>query len=192
MKRVLVGMGAVAVAAAGVLVPWNDPALSFSPPAHAMPVAAAAGAEPIRDLISPWCSGVPVTLRPGHGGQAGYTSSHHPVFGQGEAQEYIEVGEDLAVGHPSTAAVALHECAHILQYRAYDYDAAELESAMERVYPGGTASGVEHMADCISEALGAERTGRDPQGVGYSVGYGGACDAAQLEASQRILAGQRL
>ena len=87
--------------------------------------------------------------------------------------------------------MALHECAHILQYRAYDYDATELESAMERVYPEGTASGVEHMADCISEVLGAVRTGQDGRGVPYSVGYGGTCDAAQLEASQRILAGQR-
>ncbi|XKH58306.1 hypothetical protein LG293_16915 (plasmid) [Citricoccus nitrophenolicus] len=105
---------------------------------------------------------------------------------QGEAQEFIEIGDDWPTGHPAIKSVALHECAHILQYRAYGYDYPALEAEMSMIYPGGTDSPVEHMADCMSEVMGAKRVGAE-----YEVGYGGECTAEQYAAGQSMLNGRR-
>lgn len=52
-------------------------------------------------------------------------------------------------------------------------------------------SGVEHMADCIADAMGAQRTGMlDPYTTYYS-GYGGKCTSAHLAKSRTIIAGKR-
>ena len=191
MKRMLVGVSAAGVAALAVLVPWNTPVLPSAPTADAATVADDPLQSSVSETIAPWCSGVPVTLRPGTGGQAGYTSTRSPLTGRETYEEYVEVGRDLDAGHPATRSVALHECAHILQYRAYGYDYTTLETDMDRVYPDGTAPGIEHMADCISDELGAVRDGRDGAGAQYTAGYGGTCSEAQREASRRIIAGER-
>jgi hypothetical protein len=192
VKRVLMGLGAAVLAATAAVAPWNVPAPS-GPPGQANRTGQAGHADGIEDLISPWCSGVAVTVRPGSGGRAGYSVSSHPVFGMaGTPEEYIEVGDAWPTGHPAATAVALHECAHILQYRAYGHDYAAVEAAMDRVYPDGPSTGVEHMADCISEVLGAVRTGRDAEGRTYVVGYGGDCTDAQRTAAERIVAGHQV
>jgi hypothetical protein len=71
--------------------------------------------------------------------------------------------------------VALHECAHVLQFRAYvdgRYDAEE--AAANRLYPG---TGMEGQADCM-----AYRLTRDKRAFGYVRG----CNRAQLADAGRM------
>lgn len=150
----------------------------------------ASAAAEVRQLISPWCTDVPTSVHEGAGGQAGFTEDRHPLFGRsGDPSVFIRVGLQWPTDHPGTRAVALHECAHILQYRAYDFDATALDADMVRLYPQGTASGTEHMADCIADLMGAERFGW-VDGRGYAAGYGGECTPAQSAAAAEILAGR--
>ncbi|MDI3329671.1 MAG: hypothetical protein QJR09_02905 [Micrococcus sp.] len=147
----------------------------------------------IQAVIAPWCGEVPLTVRKGSGGEAGFTTSWHPLFARGDdVTEYIEIGLARPADHPATRAVVLHECAHILQYRAYGYDWAALDSAMRHVYPDGPHSPVEHMADCMSEVMGAERQGRSDDGQWYGTGYGGSCSPQQLDAAAQVVDGRRL
>ncbi|GAA1132025.1 hypothetical protein [Citricoccus alkalitolerans] len=145
----------------------------------------------VRQLMAPWCTDVPTSVYEGSGGQAGYTEDRHPLFGRsGDPSVYITIGLQWPTDHAGTRAVALHECAHILQYRAYDYDAAALESDMARLYPDGTSSGTEHMADCLADLMGAVRSG-SVDGRDYSVGYGGECTPDQYAAAERLIDGHR-
>lgn len=147
-------------------------------------------ASEVRQLMSPWCTDVPTSVHAGSGGQAGFTEDRHPVFGRTGAPEvFIRIGLQWPTDHAGTRAVALHECAHILQYRAYDYDSTALEADMHRLYPLGTSSGTEHMADCMADLMGAERVG-SVDGQGYSAGYGGGCTPAQSAAAAELLAGR--
>jgi hypothetical protein len=156
-------------------------------------VAARDDAARVQAIIDPWCGQVPVTVREGSGGEAGFTKSWHPLFARGgDVTEHLKIGLSWPPDHPATRAVALHECAHILQYRAYDYDWSTLDSAMRRVYPDGPHSPVEHMADCMSEVMGAERRGRSEDGQWYDAGYGGGCTPEQYDAAARVIDGQRL
>ncbi|WP_313816307.1 hypothetical protein [Citricoccus sp.] len=145
----------------------------------------------VRQLMAPWCTDVPTSVYEGSGGQAGYTEVRHPLFGRsGDPDVYITIGLQWPTDHAGTQAVALHECAHILQYRAYDYDAAALDADMARLYPEGTSSGTEHMADCMADAMGAVRSG-SVDGRGYNVGYGGGCTPEQYDAATRLIDGHR-
>lgn len=144
----------------------------------------------VANNIAGWCWGVPITTIPGSGGFAGFSASG---YGGDDllVSEYIQVGNALDSQHPAALAVQYHECAHILQYRAYKYDPTALRNAMDRVYPGGTAGGIEHMADCMADAMGAQRRGRTPDGGYYVAGYGGDCSTAQMSAARSMIAGQR-
>jgi hypothetical protein len=138
--------------------------------------------------VSKWCTGVPVTTFSGNGGRAGYISSYFASAPDALiASEYIQITNTNPVDHPVTKAIMIHECAHILQYRAYGYDGFALQTAMDRVYPGGTSGGVEHMADCMADVMGAKRAGVD-----YIAGYRGTCSIAQLNAAKKIVAGQQV
>jgi hypothetical protein len=150
-------------------------------------------AAQVQAIISPWCGQVPVTVHQGSGGEAGFTKSWHPLFAQaGDVTEYLKIGLAWPADHPGTRAVALHECAHILQYRAYGYDWSALDRAMRGVYPAGPHSPIEHMADCMSEVMGAERRGRGTDGQWYDAGYGGGCNPEQVDAAEQVVAGRRL
>lgn len=146
--------------------------------------------------IGKWCWGVPVsTTTETSGGLAGYQKSGYGGDNY-TVTEYIKLGTtSLDVNHPAAYAIQLHECGHILQYRAYGYDYSALTSAMNKVYPnngsgitkGNYASGIEHMADCIADSMGAKR-----EADGWITGYGGKCSSAQLTAAKKIIAGQKV
>lgn len=73
--------------------------------------------------------------------------------------------------------VAAHECAHILQSRAYGHDTGALHADMNRIYGG---NGVEQNADCITQRWG------------YSAwNYTRSCGGARGEAAAAIVSGRR-
>ncbi|GHG54224.1 hypothetical protein GCM10011331_19810 [Flavimobilis marinus] len=139
--------------------------------------------------IKRWCKGVPVKVNK-------VDRNYASAWSDG-SRELIELsrvafGEKLDPNHPLAVATQYHECGHILQYRAYGYDFVALRKAMDKVYPKGEHPGIEHMADCISDVMGAKRYGSLGQGRTYYAGYGGDCSKKQLKAAKRIIAGKRL
>lgn len=148
--------------------------------------------------VAEWCAGVSIRTN-----IVGDNSAHVDWTRNGperkKASEWINLatvtGRNKALdpNHPMAVAVQYHECAHILQYRAYEYDGEELTASMNRVY--GKGNGVEHMADCMADAMGAKRTGTEYLANGSSrmwvAGYGGSCTGAQLAAARKLVAGER-
>jgi hypothetical protein len=73
--------------------------------------------------------------------------------------EWIDIGTEDPVSSDRTKATMYHECAHMLQYRAYRYDGDALDKTMNRISPKGGANkflpeftyrnGTEHMADSM-------------------------------------------
>ena len=88
-------------------------------------------------------------------------------------------------------AVALHECAHILQFKVYPSGFAKLTRYADRINPRRDGRGIEHLADCMSDKMGAKRTGTLSNGNRYIAGYQGKCTAAQKKAASALLAGKR-
>lgn len=148
-------------------------------------------AQKASNNISKWCWGVPVTTGPGvSGGFATYYRDGYTVY------EDITLNMDgVDVNAPVAVAIQYHECAHILQYRAYGYNADALDKAMDRVYPAdgpntfqrgySYVEGTEHMADCMADVMGATRSA-----ITHTAGYGGDCTDAQYDAARKIIAGQ--
>lgn len=140
--------------------------------------------------IKKWCKGVPVVSKKS-------TQNRAQAWSDGSREKIIlsrttDWGVKIDANHALAVAIQYHECGHILQYRAYDYDFGALERAMTKVYPDGRHSGTEHMADCIADVMGAERTGRLSGNQTYIAGYQGDCSKKQLKAAKRIIAGKRL
>ena len=119
--------------------------------------------------IARWCSGVPIDTSINYMNQA--TAQVSTSNGKRKVTEKINLstktswGTALDPNHPMAISIQYHECGHIMQYRAYNYDFAALGRAMNKVYgtSGNTAGGVEHMADCISEALGPNARAPNPR-----------------------------
>ncbi|GER22221.1 hypothetical protein NCCP1664_07180 [Zafaria cholistanensis] len=152
--------------------------------------------------IARWCAGVPIDTSVDYMNQA--TASVSTSNGRRTVAEKIHLstktpwGTALDPNHPLAVSIQYHECGHIMQYRAYNYDFAALKRAMDKVYgaSGNTAGGVEHMADCIAEALGAKRRGTETLSNGstrtWVSGYGGTCTSTHLAAAKKIIAGDRV
>ncbi|MEV4901972.1 S-layer homology domain-containing protein [Citricoccus sp. NPDC055426] len=151
--------------------------------------------------MAKWCWDVPLSTIAGYGG--GFASYRLSLVGDNDdaldVQEAIELGDLYAANSGPSVATQLHECGHILQFRAYKYDYEALVNGMDTAYPNNGSgiptseyhSGVEHMADCIADAMGAQRTGMlDPYTTYYS-GYGGKCTSAHLAKARTIIAGKR-
>lgn len=98
--------------------------------------------------------------------------------------------------HPLAEAINFHECAHVVQHRTYveaPVDASgnkpSMKDAVARYWPG--EKGVEQMADCMADAMGAERRGASWEGNGWwEAGYGGSCSAQQMDVATRVLNGE--
>lgn len=82
-------------------------------------------------------------------------------------------------------SVALHECAHFLQWKVYGASSSGYRTMLrqaDRIFGTNHAVPMEHMADCMARAV-------EPHGY---LGYGGRCTATQLRYAERVLAGHRL
>ncbi len=100
------------------------------------------------------------------------------------------------VGHPDPGAaplkaVALHECAHIMQFKAYPRGFSTLVRHAEKINPRRDGYGIEHLADCMSDSMGAKRSGRLADGSTYYTGYHGKCSSEQKRAAAQLVAGKR-
>ena len=100
------------------------------------------------------------------------------------------------VGHPDPnaapiKAVALHECAHIMQFKAYPKGFSTLVRHAEKINPRRDGYGIEHLADCMSDSMGAKRSGRLADGSTYYTGYHGKCSSTQKRAAAQLIAGKR-
>ncbi|WP_411732674.1 hypothetical protein [Paeniglutamicibacter sp.] len=148
--------------------------------------------------IAKWCKGVPITVGPNRPNEAEASGWI------GNMKERISLdtngfhGKMIDPNHPLALSIQYHECAHILQYRAYKYDFTRMDKAMDKAYgKPRTAAGTEHMADCMAVAMGARIKGSeyDPRS-GYTTtwysGYGGACKPKHLDAARKLVAGKRL
>lgn len=138
--------------------------------------------------VARWCRGVPITAGRGLGNFASMSGS------PGRWKESITLdtaglrGGTLDPNHPQAVAIQYHECAHILQYRAYDYRPGTLASRMDTVY--GRSNGTEFMADCMALAMGTKLSGTSSDGWTWRAGYGGKCTSAHLAAAKKVIAGQ--
>jgi hypothetical protein len=143
------------------------------------------------NTMAPWCWDIPMQTKAGTDAWAQYTLKGDEQWPSTyQVEELISLGRDLNANSVPAKAVQLHECAHILQYRTYRYDGVALNADMERIYPGGMADGVEHMADCMADAMGARRA-YSSGGATWTVGYGGNCTSAQTAAARKVIAGVR-
>lgn len=88
-------------------------------------------------------------------------------------------------------AVALHECAHIRQFTVYPTGFAKLKSYAEKINPRRDGRGIEHLADCMSDQMGARRSGKLADGSTYFAGYRGKCSSTQKQAATKLLAKKR-
>ena len=149
----------------------------------------------VANNIAPWCWKPEISVISGQTSFANMRFRYRTVGGRVlvEKEEDLQItGEISDPNHVSSRAVQLHECAHLLQYRAYGYlDATDrtgqlsvMDRDLNRVY--GNKNGVEHMADCMADVMGAQRDAGE-----YTVGYGGACAPAHLAAARKLIAGER-
>lgn len=88
-------------------------------------------------------------------------------------------------------AVALHECAHIKQFSVYPTGFAKLKSYAEKINPRRDGRGIEYLADCMSDKMGARRSGKLADGSTYYAGYQGKCSSTQKQAVTKLLANKR-
>ena len=121
--------------------------------------------------IAKWCKGVPIDTSVDYANQASYWSSWDGT--RTTVEESINLskvtgwGAKLDANHALAVAIQYHECAHILQYRAYKYDGKALDKAMNKAY--GKRNGTEHMADCMADVMGArQRQGRFGSAMTYT------------------------
>ncbi|MCG2624565.1 hypothetical protein LVY72_21990 [Arthrobacter sp. I2-34] len=161
------------------------------------PVGKLSWAQSAAKNIAKWCSGVPISTNTSNVNQASFSTVTSGSTVKAKLQIQLSTvtgwGDKLHPNHQLAVAIQYHECGHILQYRAYDYNAAALRTAMNRVY--GKANGTEHMADCISDVMGAQRKGTFSTSgnttKSYVAGYGGTCTAKHYAAAKRIIAGSK-
>lgn len=138
--------------------------------------------------VSPWCWGVVVRQVPeGRSPYATFSKVRHGTQSSDDVtvHEFINLTPRYEPNHGWSRAVQYHECAHILQFRAYDYDMAALRDGARKNFPGRL--GMENMADCMADAMGAWR-----HGDGWSVGYGGTCSPTQMADARKVIAGQKV
>lgn len=146
--------------------------------------------QAVGEHIDRWCPGVVIVV----GDHDRFYATNDPLV--------IHFGRQWE-NDPTTAAIraiALHECAHIIQYGAYRLDESLFSAlyspvfreATEKVNPRADGQGIEYLADCMSELMGATRHGTDHNGRNYEVGYGLACTKDLYDAARTILGGRKI
>ena len=120
------------------------------------------------NYMKAYCPNQVITLR---GGTISYA---HP------SSYRIEMSQGMS--GKSLQYIALHECAHIRQFKLYGDDYDGLNQRMTALFGGGS-HGIERAADCMAYAMGA-----DPV---YGGSYLRSCTAQQTAAAKKVLAGAK-
>lgn len=145
--------------------------------------------------IARWCGPVRVGLS-----QNGQNYAKATKAGRTSERIYLTKHVDGVGIHPDwgvAVAIQYHECAHLLQYRAYAYDFPKMRQAMDKTFGtrGNTDGGTEHMADCMADVMGATRfsmrTSATGETTAWTVGYGTSCTEAHYSAARKLVAGKR-
>lgn len=172
----------VAVPAAPVQAP--APAPAPAPPATPAPapVAQDAYAQRVYAYVSNWCPNASIIV-------------NHPSVVSGDVYGMTWWGTNkLAIRgdipEVITKSIALHECGHILQARAYGYGNYNLAVArMSEIYGNVGMSGLEQNADCIAAYLSPMS---HPAAVGansQAAKWATRCGGAKGEAAKMIIQG---
>lgn len=128
-------------------------------------------------IMRGWCPNVSITLR----SDAGYYAWPN---------NWIDISRNLSYGAPMKY-IALHECAHALQFDLYSsvqpvgshWTNGVINERLNRYYPGGTGEyGLERIADCMAMQMGVPPS---------STFYTSYCNAGQNYAARMILAGKK-
>ena len=141
----------------------------------------AAYASEISNHIRKYCGNVKIEI----------TTSTGVYYAQ-SSPEKIVISRNYS--DPTTAlmkAISLHECAHIKTFRIYK-DFSKLQTAAQKINPNKDKIGVEHLADCMADVMGAKRTGQLSGGGTYRAGYGGTCSAQQKIAANKLVQGKMM
>lgn len=121
------------------------------------------------NYMKKYCPNQVITLRGGATSYA-YTPSYRIEMAQGMSGKSLQY-------------VALHECAHIREFKLYKGDYAGLNKRMNTIFGGTGSLGMERAADCMSYVMGADRA--------YGGSYQRNCTTAQTAAARKILAGTK-
>lgn len=92
----------------------------------------------------------------------------------------IEMSTQLGTGKV-LQYVALHECAHIRQFKLYNNDFQTMQPRLNAIFGGTGSLGMERAADCMAYAMGADSA--------YGGSYWRTCSSAQVSAARKMLAG---
>lgn len=142
----------------------------------------AAYASVLRAHVTAWCPGVNIRITKKAGE---YYAESYPLS--------ITIGRTGKNDPhaPDLKATVIHECGHIKQFKAYPSGFSKLVKRAEAINPRKDGRGIEHLADCMSDQMGAKRTGSLPDGSTYRAGYGGTCSATQKTAATALLKGKK-
>lgn len=122
---------------------------------------------------------------------------NHPSVTKGDVygmmwwgSDYLAIRTDIP--QSITKSIALHECGHMLQAKAYGVGGKSLAVArMKAIYGGSGTYGLEQNADCIAAYLSPRSA---PSSVGASSEarfWSVSCTGYKGEAAKRILSGRR-
>ncbi|GAA4370428.1 hypothetical protein [Paeniglutamicibacter cryotolerans] len=139
-------------------------------------------ASVLRGHVAKWCPGVNLRVTKNAGEY--YAESiplRIPIGRKGK-------NDPLA---PDIKATGPHECAHIKQFKVYPSGFKNLTDRAEAINPSRDGRGIEHLTDCMSDQMGAKRTGSLADGSMYRSGYGGTCTSTQKAAAKALLNGKK-
>ena len=149
--------------------------------------------------IRKWCSKVPMVVNNGIDSQAQATVSYAGTR-ISKVSELITLGNrnpfTLATMDPNSRLavyIQYHECAHMLQFRAYKYDFAKAGADMSKAFAKDSL-GLERMADCMALVMGTALSGPLSNGGIWYSGYQQTrrCTSTQLAGAARLISGKPL
>lgn len=149
--------------------------------------------------IRKWCAKVPLVVNKGLDSRAEASVSY-----SGDRISKVRELITLGMKNPFSPGlmdpnsllavyVQYHECAHILQFRAYKYDFTKAKADMSRAFAKDPL-GLERMADCMAKVMGTPLSGPLSSGGIWYAGYQQTrtCTSKQLAGASRLIAGKRL
>lgn len=136
---------------------------------HMNPLHYAGYTKTAYNYMKKYCPNQVITLR-GVGSSYAYAPSYRIEMAQGMSGKSLQY-------------VALHECAHIREFKLYKDDYSGLNKRMNTIFGGTGSLGMERAADCMAYVMGADRA--------YGGSYQRNCTPAQTAAARKILAGAK-